>query len=71
KGLKMFTMIVDVAAREILDSRGNPTVEPLYAKEVRKIMAALKEPEQKKLIAALEKIRPKLPQQQRQKTEAG
>jgi len=25
-------------------------------------MAALKEPEQKKLIAALEKIRPKLPQ---------
>ena len=46
-------------------------VEPLYAKEVRKIMAALKEPEQKKLIAALEKIRPKLSQQQRQKTEAG
>ena len=37
-------------------------VEPLYAKEVRKVMAALKEPEQKKLIAALEKIRPKLPQ---------
>jgi DNA-binding MarR family transcriptional regulator len=37
-------------------------VEPLYAKEVRKVMAALKEPEQKKLIATLEKIRPKLPQ---------
>jgi enolase len=27
KGQKMFTTIVDVAAREILDSRGNPTVE--------------------------------------------
>jgi len=37
-------------------------VEPLYAKEVRKVMAALKEAEQKKLITALEKIRPKLPQ---------
>ena len=37
-------------------------VEPLYAKEVRKIMAALKEPEQKKLIAMLEKIRSELPQ---------
>ena len=37
-------------------------VEPLYAKEVRKVMAALKEAEQRKLIAALEKIRPKLPQ---------
>ena len=32
-------------------------VEPLYAKEVKKIMAALKEPEQKKLITMLEKIR--------------
>jgi len=27
KGYKMFTTIVDVIAREILDSRGNPTVE--------------------------------------------
>ncbi|HEG44415.1 MAG TPA: phosphopyruvate hydratase [Phycisphaerales bacterium] len=27
KGLVMFTTIVDVAAREVLDSRGNPTVE--------------------------------------------
>jgi enolase len=27
KGLEMFTTIVDVTAREILDSRGNPTVE--------------------------------------------
>jgi len=32
-------------------------VEPMYAKEVERIMAALKEPEQKKLIAMLEKIR--------------
>jgi enolase len=27
KGREMFTMIIDVKAREILDSRGNPTVE--------------------------------------------
>lgn len=32
-------------------------VEPMYAREVEGIMAALKEPEQKKLIAMLEKIR--------------
>lgn len=32
-------------------------IEPLYAKEVKRIMAALKQAEQKKLIAMLEKIR--------------
>jgi len=32
-------------------------VEPLYADEVKRIMAPLKEPEQKRLIKALEKIR--------------
>jgi DNA-binding MarR family transcriptional regulator len=32
-------------------------VEDLYAKEVKKVMAVLKEPEQKKLIAMLEKVR--------------
>jgi len=32
-------------------------VEPLYTKEVERIMAALKEPEQKRLIVMLEKIR--------------
>lgn len=32
-------------------------VEPLYAKQVKKIMAALKENEQKSMIAKLEKIR--------------
>ncbi len=37
-------------------------IEPLYAKEVKKIMVPLKEPEQKKLIAVLEKIRSKLSQ---------
>ena len=36
-------------------------VEPLYAKEVKKIIAVLKEAEQKKLIEALERIRTKLP----------
>jgi DNA-binding MarR family transcriptional regulator len=35
-------------------------VEPLYAKEVKKIVTVLKEAEQKRLIAALEKIRAKL-----------
>ena len=37
-------------------------IEPLYAKEVKKIMVPLKEPEQKKLIAVLEKVRSKLSQ---------
>ena len=37
-------------------------VEPLYAEEVKKIMAALKEAEQKKLITMLEKIRSGFPQ---------
>lgn len=32
-------------------------VEDLYAKEVKKVMAVLKEPEQKKLITMLEKVR--------------
>jgi DNA-binding MarR family transcriptional regulator len=32
-------------------------VEDLYTKEVKKVMAVLKEPEQKKLIAMLEKVR--------------
>jgi DNA-binding MarR family transcriptional regulator len=32
-------------------------VEPLYAKEVKKIITSLKEPEQKRLITMLEKIR--------------
>jgi DNA-binding MarR family transcriptional regulator len=32
-------------------------VEPLYAKLVKKIMAALKETEQKRMIGTLEKIR--------------
>lgn len=36
-------------------------VEPLYAKEVKKIMAVLKEAEQKRLIKILEKIRSQLP----------
>jgi len=36
-------------------------VAPLYEKQVKKIMACLKEAEQKKLIAMLEKIRSKLP----------
>ena len=35
-------------------------VEPLYAKEVKKVMSPLSDAEQKKLIAALEKIRAKL-----------
>ncbi|MHC4259395.1 MAG: MarR family winged helix-turn-helix transcriptional regulator [Planctomycetota bacterium] len=38
-------------------------VEPLYAKEVKKIVAVLRETDQKRLIAALEKIRAKLPPQ--------
>jgi len=38
-------------------------VEPLYAKEVKKIMAVFKETEQKRLIAMLEKIRTKLSRQ--------
>ncbi len=37
-------------------------IEPLYAKEVKKIMVPLKEAEQKKLIAVLEKVRSKLSQ---------
>ena len=47
-----------------LTSRGKKLlekVEPLYANEVKKIMAPLKEDEQKKLIAMLEKIRGRLP----------
>ena len=46
-----------------LTSRGKKLlarVEPLYAKQVRKIMACLKDAEQKRLIAILEKIRGKL-----------
>ena len=35
-------------------------VEPLYAKQINKIIAALKEAEQKRLIRTLEKIRPTL-----------
>lgn len=35
-------------------------VEPLYAKETEKVVASLKEAEQKRLIALLEKIRSKL-----------
>lgn len=35
-------------------------VEPLYAKRVEKIMTCLKEPEQKRLITVLDKIRSKL-----------
>jgi len=48
-----------------LTSRGKgllAQVEPLYAKEVKKIMACLKEAERKRLIAMLEKIRSKLSQ---------
>ena len=41
--------------RKLLDE-----VEPLYAKEVRKVMAVLKDPDQKKLIAMLERIRSNL-----------
>lgn len=41
--------------RKLLDE-----VEPLYAKEVRKVMAALKDPDQKKLTAMLEKVRAEL-----------
>jgi DNA-binding MarR family transcriptional regulator len=37
-------------------------VEPLYAKEVKKIIAVLKEAEQKRFIATLERIRTRLPQ---------
>lgn len=37
-------------------------IEPLYTKEVKKTMAALKEVEQKKIIQMLEKIRSKLSQ---------
>jgi len=46
-----------------LTSRGKKLlaqVEPLYAKEIKKIMASLKEAEQKRLIAMLEKVRGKL-----------
>jgi len=46
-----------------LTSRGKKLlakVEPLYAKEVKKIMAPLNQAEQKKLIAVLEKIRSEL-----------
>ena len=41
--------------RKLLDE-----VEPLYAKEVRKVMAVLKDPDQKKLTAMLERIRANL-----------
>ena len=47
-----------------LTPRGSKTldkVEPLYAKEVKKIMATLRERDQKKLIAMLDRIRTKLP----------
>jgi len=37
-------------------------IEPLYAKDVRRIMVALKQAEQKKLIAMLEKIRSNIPE---------
>ncbi len=36
-------------------------IEPLYAKEVKKIIAVIKETEQKRLIKMLEKIRSELP----------
>ena len=42
-------------------------VEPLYTKEVKKTMAALKEVEQKKIIQMLEKIRSKLSRRNRTK----
>lgn len=42
-------------------------IEPLYTKEVKKTMAALKEVEQKKIIQMLEKIRSKLSQRNRTK----
>ena len=35
-------------------------VEPLYAKEIKKVMAPLKEPEQKRLVKTMEKIRTSL-----------
>ncbi len=35
-------------------------VEPLYGKEIRKVMAALKDPDQKKLVALLERVRANL-----------
>jgi DNA-binding MarR family transcriptional regulator len=35
-------------------------VEPLYAKEVKRVMAVLKDPDQKKLIAMLERVRANL-----------
>ena len=38
-------------------------IEPLYAREVKRIMASLKQAEQKKLIAMLEKIRSNIPEQ--------
>ncbi len=47
-----------------LTSRGRKLlarVEPLYANEVKKIMVPLRESEQKKLIAMLEKTRSRLP----------
>ena len=35
-------------------------IEPIYAKEIKKVMACLKQPEQKKLITMLERVRSKL-----------
>ena len=52
-----------------LTSRGKgllAQIEPLYAKEVKRIMAALKQAEQKRLIAMLEKIRGNIPEQSAQ-----
>ncbi|MFZ2145849.1 MAG: MarR family transcriptional regulator [Sedimentisphaerales bacterium] len=49
-----------------LTSRGKrllSQIEPLYAREVKRIMASLKQVEQKKLIAMLEKIRSNIPEQ--------
>lgn len=38
-------------------------VEPLYTKEIKKIIATLRDPEQKRLITALEKIRSNIEEQ--------
>ena len=49
-----------------LTSRGGKLfarVDPLYVKEVETIMAVLNQPEQKKLVAMLEKVRSKLSQE--------
>jgi len=46
-------------------------IEPLYTKEVKRIMAVLKQAEQKTLIALLEKIRGNISEQSKPKTQHG